>query len=32
VAGKSIEQRGMEEASENGQESLHSAHDNGMNE
>jgi hypothetical protein len=29
---KSIEQRGMEEAPENGKESSHSAHANGMNE
>jgi len=32
VAGKSIKQRGMEEAPENDKESLHSAHANGMNE
>jgi len=31
VAGKSIQQRGMEEAPENSKESLHSAHANGMN-
>ena len=29
---KGIEQRGMEEATENGKESLHSAYANGMNE
>ena len=32
MASKSTEQRGMEEAPENGQESSHSAHVNGMNE
>jgi len=32
VAGKSTKQRGMEEAPENGKESLNSAHANGMNE
>jgi hypothetical protein len=32
VAGKSIQQRGMEEAPENGKESSHSAHADGMNE
>jgi hypothetical protein len=32
VAGKTIEQRGMEEAPENVKESSHSAHANGMNE
>jgi hypothetical protein len=32
VAGKSIKQRGMEEAPGNGKESSHSAHANGMNE
>jgi hypothetical protein len=32
VAGKSIEQRGMEEAPENSKELLHSAQANGMNE
>jgi len=32
VEGKGIQDRGMEEASENGKESLHSAHGNGMNE
>jgi len=32
VTGKSTQQRGMEEASENGKELSHSAHDNGMNE
>jgi hypothetical protein len=32
VAGKIIKQRGMEETPENGNESSHSAHDNGMNE
>ena len=32
VAGISSYQRGMEEAPENGKESLHSAHANGMNE
>jgi hypothetical protein len=30
VTGKNIKQRGMEEASENGKESSHSAHVNGM--
>jgi len=32
VAGKSTKQRGMEEAPENGKESSHSAHANGMSE
>jgi hypothetical protein len=32
VAGKSTQQRGMEEVPENGKESSHSAHANGMNE
>jgi hypothetical protein len=32
VAGKSIQQSGMEEAPENGKESSHSAYANGMNE
>ena len=32
MAGKSKQQRGMEEAPENGEESSHSAHANGMNE
>jgi hypothetical protein len=32
VAGKSISQRGMEEAAENGKELSHSAHGSGMNE
>ena len=32
MEGKGIQDRGMEEASENGKESLHSAHGNGMNE
>jgi hypothetical protein len=32
VAGKSIKQRGTEEAPENGKVLLHSAHGNGMNE
>jgi len=32
VAGKSTQQRGMEEASENGKDSSNSAHANGMNE
>jgi hypothetical protein len=32
VAGKMILQRGMEVAPENGKESSHSAHANGMNE
>ena len=32
MAGKSKQQRGMEEAPENGKESLHSAHAKGMNE
>ena len=32
MEGKGIQQRGMEEASENGKESSHSAHANGMNE
>jgi hypothetical protein len=32
LAGKSIQQRGMEEAAENGKELSHSAHGNGMNE
>jgi len=32
VAGKSTQQRGMEEAPENSKELLHSAHVNGMNE
>jgi len=32
VAGKSTLQRGMEEAPDNGKESPHSAHANGMNE
>ena len=32
MAGKSALQRGMEEAPENGKESSHSAHANGMNE
>jgi hypothetical protein len=32
VAGKSMKQRGMEEAPENSKESSHSAHANGMNE
>jgi hypothetical protein len=32
LAGKSIKQRGMEESHENGKESSHSAHANGMNE
>jgi hypothetical protein len=31
VAGKSMKQRGMEEAPENGKELSHSAHANGMN-
>jgi hypothetical protein len=31
VAGKCTEQRGMEEDPENGKESSHSAHANGMN-
>jgi hypothetical protein len=32
VERKGIKQRGMEEAPENGKESSHSAHENGMNE
>jgi hypothetical protein len=32
VTGKSISQRGMEEAPENGKDSSHSAHAKGMNE
>ena len=32
MAGKSTQQRGMEEDPENGKESLHSTHVNGMNE
>jgi len=32
VEGKGIYQRGMEEAPENGRESSHSAHANGMDE
>jgi len=32
VEGKGIKQKGMEEAPENGKESSHSAHSNGMNE
>jgi len=32
VAGKSTQQRGMEEAPENGKELSNSAHANGMNE
>jgi hypothetical protein len=32
VAGKGIQQRGMEEAPKNGKESSHSAHANGKNE
>jgi len=32
VAGKNIEQGGMEEAPENGKELSHSAHASGMNE
>jgi hypothetical protein len=32
VAGKSFQQKGMEEAPENGKELSHSAHANGMNE
>jgi hypothetical protein len=32
VTGKSMQQRGMEEASENSKESPYSAHGNGMNE
>ena len=32
AAGKGIKQRGMEEAPENGKESSHSAHANGVNE
>jgi hypothetical protein len=32
VAGKVIEQRGMEEVAENGKGSSHSAHANGVNE
>ena len=32
MAGKSTEQRGMEEAPENGQESSYSVHANGINE
>jgi hypothetical protein len=31
VEGKGIEQRGMDEAPENGKELLHSAHADGMN-
>ena len=30
VAGKSVQQGGMEEAPENGKESLHSVHSNGL--
>jgi hypothetical protein len=32
VEGKGIQERGMEEVPENGKESSHSAHVNGMNE